>query len=183
MSRSSILLPGEDIRFQSLVSATSLKRRPSKLLSITTKKKTKTRMLILTSNRLICVKIEKGGKLAIRGEWALKVTTGKGGANNEKPKPGKDKERKKGKNQTIISVDPKGEKEFVVLTVCRIPLLRANSDSPCLHQTTKSLSFIAEDAPLRSNWVSNIQRALDLQHRHLILSVSPSPLQHTRSHL
>jgi len=132
MSRSSILLPGEDVRFQSLVSATSLKRRPSKLLSITTKKKTKTRMLILTSNRLICVKIEKGGKvLAIRGEWTIpKVTTGKGGLNSEKTKPDKEKERKKGKDQTVISVNPKGEKEFVVLTVCRIPLLRANSDSP-----------------------------------------------------
>ena len=135
MSRSSILLPGEDIQFQSLVSATSLKRRPSKLLSIATKKKTKTRMLILTSNRLICVKIEKGGKvLAIRGEWVIpKVTTGKGGSNSEKPKPDKEKERKKEKNQTIISVNPKGEKEFVVLTVCKIPLLRENGDSPCLH--------------------------------------------------
>ena len=151
MSRSSILLPGEDVRFQSVVSATSLKRRPSKLLSITTKKKTKARMLILTSNRLICVKIEKGGKvLAIRGEWVIpKVTAGKENSNGEKSKP--DKERKKGKvsatqiiidpkgkkgkvnaNQTIISVDPKGEKEFVVLTVRPIPLFWANSNSPCL---------------------------------------------------
>ena len=84
---------------------------------------------------MICVKIEKGGKvLAIRGEWVIpKVTTGKGGSNNEKPKPDKEKERKKEKNQTIISVNPKGEKEFVVLTVCKIPLLRENGDSPCLH--------------------------------------------------
>jgi hypothetical protein len=166
MSRSSILLPGEDIRFQSLVSTTSLKRRPSKLLSITTKKKTKARMLILTGGRLICVKIGKGGKvLTIRGEWAIsKVTTGKEKSNSEKPKPDKEKGGKKGKdsvNQTIVSVDPKGEKEFVVLTVCLIPLLWANSDLPCLCQMTKSHSFIVEDSALRSNWVSKIQRTLD----------------------
>lgn len=135
MSRSSILLPGESVLFQSLVSTTSLKRRPSKLLSITTKKKTKTRMLILTSNRLLCVKIRKGGKvLAIRGEWAIpKVTTGKEGSNSEKPKLDKEKggrKRKDSVNQTVISVDPKGEKEFVVLTVRRTPLHRANSDLP-----------------------------------------------------
>lgn len=108
------------MRFRSLVSTSVLKRRPSKLLSITTKKKTKSRLLILTNNRLICVKVEKGGKvLAIRGEWATpKVTTRKEGSNGEKPKS--DKEKKKGKdsvNQTIISVDPKGDTEFVVLTV------------------------------------------------------------------
>ena len=135
MSRSSILLPGESILFQSLVSTTSLKRRPSKLLSITTKKKTKTRMLILTSNRLLCVKIRKGGKvLTIRGEWTIpKVTTGKGGPNSEKPKLDKEKggrKRKDSVNQTVISVDPKGEKEFVVLTVRRTPLHWANNDLP-----------------------------------------------------
>jgi len=166
MSRSPILLPGEGIRFQSLVSASSLKRRPSKLLSITTKKKTKSRMLLLTNTRLICVKIEKGGRvLAIRGEWVFpKVTTGKENSNSEKPKPEKEKERKKGKdslNQTVLSVDPKGEKEFVVLTVRQTPPLPANSASSCLHQAMKSLSFIADDSALRSKWVSNIQHALD----------------------
>lgn len=152
------------MRFRSLVSTSVLKRRPSKLLSITTKKKTKSRLLILTNNRLICVKIEKGGKvLAIRGEWAIpKVTTRKEGSNGEKPKS--DKEKKKGKdsvNQTIISVDPKGDTEFVVLTVRRTPLVWGNGDLPCLCQATKSFSFIAEDSALRSKWVSNIQCALN----------------------
>jgi len=164
--RSSILLPGEGIRFQSLVSTSSLKRRPSKLLSITTKKKAKSRMLLLTNTRLICLKIEKGGRvLAIRGEWVFPmVTTGKENPKSERPKPEKEKERKKRKdslNQTVISVDPKGEKEFFVLTVRQTTPLRANSDSSCLHQAAKSLSFIAEDSALRSKWVSNIQRALD----------------------
>lgn len=145
---SSILLPGEEMHFQSLVSTSSLRRRPSRLLSIATKKKTKTRILILTNCRLICVKIQKGGRvIAIRGEWVIpKVLMVKERINNEKPKPDKEREKKKGKdsgNQTVNSVEPKGENEFVVLT------------------TTKSLSFIVEDSSLRSKWVSNIQRALD----------------------
>ena len=128
MSRSSILLPGEETQFQSLVSTSSLKRRPSRLLSIATKKKTKTRILILTNNRLLCVKMEKGGKVpAIRGEWPIpKATAGKEKLNNEKPKPDKEKEKKKGKsdvNQVVVSVEKKGEKEFVVLTVCQTPPL------------------------------------------------------------
>ena len=98
------------------------------MLSIATKKKTKTRILILTNNRLLCVKMEKGGKVpAIRGEWPIpKATAGKEKLNNEKPKPDKEKEKKKGKsdvNQAVVSVEKKGEKEFVVLTVCQTPPL------------------------------------------------------------
>ena len=119
--RSSILAPGEEIRFQSLVSTSSLRRRPSKLLSMTTKKKTKSRALVLTSNRLICVKIEKGGRvLAIRGEWVI-PETGKERPGCEKPRPGGGRgggrKRKDSVNQTVISVDPKGDNELVVLTV------------------------------------------------------------------
>jgi len=166
MSRSAILIPGEDIRFQSFVSASSLKRRPSRLLSITTKKKTKPRMLLLTNNRLICAKVEKGGKvLTIRGEWTIpKVTAGTEKSNTEKHKPDKEKEKKKSKdsaNQTIISVEPKGEKEFVVLTVSQFHHPWVNSESSYTRQATKSLSFIAEDSILRSKWVSNIQRAIN----------------------
>ena len=123
MFRSSILVPGEEIRFQSVVTTSSLRRRPSKLLSITTKKKTKTRVLVLTGNRLICVKVEKGGRvLAIRGEWVIpNGTTGKEKPSYEKPRPGGGRgAARKGKdsaNQTVISVDPKGDNELVVLTV------------------------------------------------------------------
>lgn len=122
-------------------------------------------MLILTNNRLICVKIEKGGRvIAIRGEWVIpKVAAGKENSNCEKPRPDKEKEKKKSKdsvNQAVISVDPKGDNEFVVLTVRHL-LRGVNSDSPCILQATKSFSFVAEDSALRSKWVSNIQRALD----------------------
>ena len=146
------------------MSTTSLKRRPSKLLSITSKRKSKTRLLILTNNRLICVKVGKGGKtLTIRGEWTIqKVVLGKERSNSDKPKP--DKDKKKGKDsaiQTIISVDPKGDNEFVVLTVRKTPLLRSNNDLQRFYQTTKSFSFRAEDSALRTNWVSNIQHVLD----------------------
>lgn len=115
--RSSILLLGEGILFQSVVATSSLRRRPSKLLSMATKKKTKARMLILTNTRLICVKVEKGGKvLAVRGEWV--IPTGKEKSNREEPKPGGGRGKGRGKEiQAVISVDPKGEKDFVVLTV------------------------------------------------------------------
>lgn len=108
------------MRFQSLITTSSLKRRPSRLLSIATKRKSKTRILILTTNnRLLCVKTEKGGKvLAVRGEWV--IAAGKERSNSGNLKPDKEKEKKKGKdcgNQTVISVEPKGEKEFVVMTV------------------------------------------------------------------
>jgi hypothetical protein len=151
------------MQIQSLVSTSSLTRRPSRLLSIGTKKKTKTRVLILTNNRLICLKVEKAGRvLTIRGEWAIpKVAIGKGGSNSEKLKP--DKEKKKGKdhvNQPVISVEPKGEKEFVVLTVRQTPLL-GTSYLPSTGQAAKSLLFVVEDSALRSKWVSNIHRALD----------------------
>ena len=85
--------------------------------------KCKTRALILTSNRLICVKIEKGGRvLAIRGEWVIpNVTTGKEKPSCEKPRPGGGRGAgRRGKDsvsQTVISVDPKGDNELVVLTV------------------------------------------------------------------
>lgn len=110
------------------------------------------------------MKIQKGGRvLAIRGEWPIpKVAKGKEGLNNEKPKP--DKEKKKGKdsaNQTVVSVEPKGEKEFVVLTVRQTPLRWADCGSRCTRQATKSLSFVADASILRSQWVSNIQHALD----------------------
>lgn len=144
---SSILLPGEEIQFQSLVTTSSLKRRPSRLLSLATKKKAKTRVLILTNIRLLCVKVEKGGKVVtIRAQWTIqKPTIPKERPSNEKLKPDKEKEKKKGKdnaNQTITSVELKGEKEFVVLTA------------------TKSHSFAAEDPDSRSKWVSNIQLVL-----------------------
>lgn len=152
------------MQFKSLVSTSSLTRRPSRLLSIGTKKKTKTRLLILTNNRLICVKVEKGGKvLPIRGEWSIpKIAIGKEKSNGEKLKP--DKEKKKGKdsvNQAVASVEQKGEKEFVVLTVRQTPLPRTNYGSRFTRQATKSLSFAAENSDLRSEWVSQIRRALD----------------------
>lgn len=112
------------------------------------------------------MKVEKGGKvLAIRGEWAIpKLTTGKEKSNSEKLKPGGGRGAGRWKdsvNQTVISVDPKGDSEFVVLTVRQTLLLRADSDSPRPSQTTKSLSFVAGDSALRSKWVSSIQRFLD----------------------
>lgn len=163
VSSSSILLHGEEIKFKSLVSTSSQTRRPSRLLSLATKKKTKTRLLVLTNNRLICLKVGEAGRASpIRGEWALKPAVQKGGLDHDKLKP--DKEKKKGKdilNQAVYEVHQKGEKEFVVLTVCQASFLGMSCNSWCARQATKSLSFAAEDSELRSKWVSNIQLALN----------------------
>lgn len=116
--------PGEQIIFQSSVVTTSLKRRSSKLLSIasvTPKKKQKSRELILTTNRVVCIKVEKGG----RGiNTKLELLTQKP-AEKEKDKNDKERDKKKSKEKdisnNIISVDLKGEREFVVLTVSLYP--------------------------------------------------------------
>ncbi len=60
----------------------------------------KTRELVLTDQRLMCVKHKPGRPFELSSEWTLR--------------PGeKDKDLK----HTIVGVEPKGEREIVVLTV------------------------------------------------------------------
>jgi len=147
---SSLLVPGEQILFHSSVVTTSLKRRSSKLLSIasvTPKKKQKTRELLLTTNRVVCVKVEKGGRFM---NTKLELLTQKP-VEKDKERNDKDKERdkKRGKDKdkdasnSIISVDLKGEREFVVLTA------------------TKSYSFAADSSTMAASWVEHIRTAID----------------------
>ena len=59
-----------------------------------------------------------------------KLTAGKGRSNGEKSKPDKEKEKKKGKEsvgQTVVSVEQKGENEFVVLTVRQTTLIKSRT--------------------------------------------------------
>lgn len=145
---SSILLPGEEIIFHSPVATASLKRRPSKLLSIasvTPKKKQKNRELILTTHRVVCIKAEKGG----RG-FSVKMDLGsqrlaekeKGEKEKEREKE-RDKKKVKDSANNIISIEPKGEREFVILT------------------TSKSHSFAVDSMELASSWVNHIRIVVD----------------------
>jgi 3-phosphoinositide dependent protein kinase-1 len=90
-----------------------MKRRSSKLLSIasvTPKKKQKKRELILTTHRVVCIKVEKGGRsLVVKADMVAKKP-----AEKEKER---DKKKAKESANYIVSVDPKGEREFVILTV------------------------------------------------------------------
>lgn len=99
---------GERVLFQSTVEAKSLRRRASKLIPLPVPtSKAKTRELILTTRRLLCLKHPKDSSgVSIKSELALRAS--------EKLKE-KDKERES--RAIVASVERKSEKEFVVLTV------------------------------------------------------------------
>lgn len=89
--------------------ARSLRRRASRLLPLPVPpSKAKTRELILTSRRLLCLKHRpKGlGEISIKSELALRAS--------EKLK---EKDKEKESRGIVASVERKGEREFVVLTV------------------------------------------------------------------
>lgn len=112
-----LLLPGEAILFSTRVEARSPKRRGSKLrLPISVPPiRPKTRQLLLTTHRLLCVKQRAEGGVGLKSELNL----GKGinvSSRTEKLKE-KDKEREKEAKSIVESAERKSEREFVVLTV------------------------------------------------------------------
>ncbi|KAG2112420.1 kinase-like protein [Suillus clintonianus] len=145
-----LLLPSERVLFHTRVEARSPKRRGSKLrlpisASLT---KTKTRQLVLTSMRLLCVKQKEGGQVSLKSEVGLGLGSGK---EREKPREGKEKERdaaKDGRN-VIESAEPKGEREFVILT------------------STRSQTYAAETSAMSAMWVEKINAALSRGNAHL----------------
>jgi 3-phosphoinositide dependent protein kinase-1 len=107
------LLPGENVLFQSTVEPRTVRRRASLLQHLPVPPtKPKTRLMMLTNQRLVCVKPQPNGRVAtVKSEFAFsrgglgvrdKFKMG-GGSNNR---------------CVIVSAAPKGEREFVVMTVC-----------------------------------------------------------------
>ena len=95
----------------SAVEETVLKRRTSRLLLPlqVTPRKPKVRQLALTSHRLVCLKVQKGGRgIGVKCEYMLRPS--------EKEK---EKEREKESRSVITGVSMKGAREFAVLTVSR----------------------------------------------------------------
>jgi len=125
----SVLLPGEILLFNSTVEARSLRRRASRLLPIpVSPSKPKTRSLILTTHRLVCLKIRhKGRGITVKSDFTIRALD-----------KGKEKD-----SRSIVSVEPKGEREFVVLTL------------------SKSHSYAAANARLASTWIRKINEALN----------------------
>ena len=82
--------------FNTNVETSPLRRRASRILAIAVPPRRKTRELVLTDRRLLCIK-PKFGRHTVRYEFSLKP-------------PQKEKYH-------LTGVEPKGDKEFVVLTV------------------------------------------------------------------
>ncbi|KAI0697260.1 kinase-like domain-containing protein [Cytidiella melzeri] len=97
---STLLMPGEMVVFNTTVEKSALRRRASRLLAIAGAPRRKPRELVLTDKRLVCVKHKPGRTFQLSNELLLKSSDGQ-----------------KDMKVTIVSVEPKGEKEFVVLTV------------------------------------------------------------------
>jgi hypothetical protein len=106
----------EVVLFKSIVEARSLRRRASRLIPLPVPPgKAKTRELILTSRRLICLKQQRSkglGGISIKSELALRAS--------EKLK---EKDKEKESRGIVAGVERKGEREFVVLTVRSSPPL------------------------------------------------------------
>lgn len=121
MFRPLVLLPGETILFGSAVETRTLRRRASMLIPIPVAPiKAKPRQLILTTHRLVSLKRHhKGGGTRIKLELTLRATDKR-----------TEKEKEKEARSVVASVEPKGEREFVVITVriCHLflPLLNAH---------------------------------------------------------
>ena len=98
--RSTLLMPGETVIFNTTVEKSALRRRASRLLAIAGAPRRKPRELVLTDKRLICVKHKPGRTYQLNTELFLKTP-----------------EVQKDPKMVIMSVEPKGDKEFVVLTV------------------------------------------------------------------
>lgn len=113
--RNSLMLPEEHVVFNTLVEPGGPKRRASRLLAmaVTPKKHQKQqqqhpRQLILTTHRLLCVKNKPGRAVQVRTELFVK------------PPLGKDKDKDRDQRHLVMAIEPKGEREFVVITV-RLP--------------------------------------------------------------
>jgi 3-phosphoinositide dependent protein kinase-1 len=164
---SPLLVPGEIVLYNARVEARFSKRRGSKLrlpISVSTIRP-KTRQLLLTTHRLLCVKQRVEGGVSLKTELSLRKGVGALGAggekvsekdkrkDKEKEKDSKDREKEKDKEakSTLETAERKGEREFVVLT------------------STKSQTYAAESSAIAAQWVEKIIAAL--------ASATISPLQ------
>ncbi|KAH8093861.1 kinase-like protein [Cristinia sonorae] len=130
-----ILNPGETVIYNSSVETSPLRRRASRILAIAVTPKRKTRELLLTNHRLLCLKRKPNRPYVVRSEWSL-----------SRPSPSeKDKEREKETRYLIVNVELKTDREFVIMTA------------------TKTHSFHTPSSSTTSVWVNKIREALGSQ--------------------
>lgn len=116
-----------------------------------TPRRLKSRDLILTTHRLLCLKRKPGRAVQVRTELFMTPSS-------EKEKDGR---------HIISGVEPKGEREFVVMTVSplvqrgrAVRRLCSPGFPPYARQSTKSHCFLSESPSMASMWIRKIQEAL-----------------------
>ncbi|TCD69268.1 pkb-activating kinase-like protein [Steccherinum ochraceum] len=99
-----VLGPGESVLYSDTVETSLLRRRASRILAIAVTPKRKSRELLLTDRRLICLKRKPNRPYVVRSEWVL-----------SKPVNERDKEAR----HQIVNVEAKTDREFVVMTATK----------------------------------------------------------------
>ena len=155
LCRSSVLQQGESVIFNTTVEKSALKRRASRLLAMAGGAPwRKSRELVLTDRRLLCLKSTKPGRaFQISNDFLLKTPDGKDARN------------------TVIGVEAKGEREIVILTVGPRSVKwrdMFHADLLCaLLQGSKSHIFITSSPSLASTWVRKIREATETSSNSL----------------
>ncbi|KAI0365672.1 kinase-like protein [Pilatotrama ljubarskyi] len=144
----SLMLPGEHIIFNTTVEIGGPKRRASRLLAMAVApKKHRPRELVLTTQRLLCVKQKPGRAVQVRTELFVRPS---------------DKERDL--RNLVSSVEPKGEREFVVITVSarRSQGGGVDPDWSCV-QPIKSHCYVAASSTIASTWIRKLREVIEAQ--------------------
>ena len=142
------MLPGEHIIFNTTVEPGGPKRRASRLLAMAVApKKHRPRELVLTTQRLLCVKQKPGRAVQVRTELFVRPS-----------------EREKELRNLVSSVEPKGEREFVVITVSarRSQTGRVDPDWSSV-QPVKSHCYVAASASIAATWIRKLREAIEAQ--------------------
>lgn len=121
---SALLMVGESVLFNAMVEKSALRRRASRLLAIAGAPRRKTRELVLTDRRLVCLKHKPGRPYQLSNELALRPS-----------------ERDKDSKSAVLGIEPKGEREFVVMT------------------GAKSYSYITSSPALAQTWIRKVREA------------------------
>ncbi|KAL5507123.1 PKH1 [Sanghuangporus vaninii] len=116
-----LLAPGENLVFHTPVELKSRTRRlTATLLPIpATQNRPKIRHLVLTTQRLICVKAKRGRKVAIKSEALLRSPSPTVGKESKDERKERDREKDRDTRPVITSVAAKGQRAFIVMTTAK----------------------------------------------------------------
>ncbi|GJE95514.1 kinase-like protein [Phanerochaete sordida] len=142
---SALLLPGESVIFNAMVEKSALRRRASRLLAMAGAPRRKTRELVLTDRRLVCLKHKPGRPYQVSHELALRAA-----------------ERDRDSKCAVLGAEPKGEREFVVLS------------------GAKSHAYITSSPALAQTWIRKVREACAQAQQQPRPAPSPAPAKGAR---